>query len=89
MTPWGLSPQTLMQDAEAHQESWNEMVSGELEAVIHHEIGEAWEASLEKALPFILEHFSQSPLEMWIRALKDSLAEVNEVGRLTYLIAGP
>jgi len=88
LSPWGLSPQTLMQDAEAHQESWDEMVSGELEAVIYHEIGEAWEASLEKVLPFILEHFSQSPLEMWIRAFKDALAEVNEVGRLTYLIAG-
>jgi hypothetical protein len=88
LSPQGLSLVTLHQDAEAHQESWDELVSGELEAIIHHEIGEARETSLNTALPFILEHFSQTPLELWIRALKDALAEVNDWGRLTYLIKG-
>ena len=88
LSPWALSPKTLLEDPEAYQEPWDELVSGELEAVIYHEIGEAREVSLDTALPFILEHFSQTPLEMWIRALKDSLAEVNDWGRLPYLIEG-
>jgi hypothetical protein len=78
----------LLKDPERHQEIWENLVSGELEAVIHHEIGEAREESLSQALPAILERFPQTALEQWIRAVKDALAEVNEVGRLSYLISG-
>jgi hypothetical protein len=78
----------LLADPEAHQEVWENLVAGELEAVIHHELGEAQETALAQALPAILELFPQTPLEAWIRALKDALAEVNEAGRLSYLIAG-
>jgi hypothetical protein len=78
----------LLKDPERHQEVWENLVSGELEAVICHEIGEAREDSLAQALPAILERFPQNALEQWIRAVKDALAEVNEVGRISYLIAG-
>jgi hypothetical protein len=78
----------LLKDPERHQEVWDNLVSGELEAVIHHEIGEAREESLSQALPAIVERFPHTALEQWIRALKDALAEVNEVGRLSYLISG-
>jgi hypothetical protein len=78
----------LLKDPERHRRAWEKLVSGELEAVIHHEIGEAREESLAQALPAILARFPQTPLEQWIRALKDALAEVNEAGRLSYLISG-
>lgn len=78
----------LLKDPEDHQDVWESLVSGELEAVIHHEVGEARETSLAQALPAILERFPQTPLEPWIRAVKDALAEVNEAGRLSFLIAG-
>jgi hypothetical protein len=77
----------LLKDPERHQDVWENLVSGELEAVIHHEIGEAREESLSQALPAILERFPHTALEQWIRALKDALAEVNESGRLSYLIS--
>jgi hypothetical protein len=78
----------LLKDPECYRNVWEHLVSWELEAVIHHELGEAREESLAQALPAILERFPQTPLEQWIRALKDALAEVNEAGRLRYLIAG-
>jgi hypothetical protein len=78
----------LLKDPEGHLGTWEYLVSGELEAVIHHELGEAREDSLSQALPAILSRFPQTALEQWIRALKDALAEVNEAGRLGYLIAG-
>lgn len=88
----GWSPQEtpladLLQKPEDHQELWERLVSGELEAIICHEVGEARETSLRKALSVILELFSQTPLEVWIRALKDALAEVNDSGRLPFIVS--
>jgi hypothetical protein len=84
----GLALRALLQDPASHQEAWDLLVADELEAVIRHEVGEARENSLDAALPALLELFPQSRLELWIRALKDALAEVNDWGRLTYLIEG-
>jgi hypothetical protein len=84
----GASLPDLLKDPESHQNVWENLVSGELEAVIHHELGEAREESLARALPAILSQYPQTPLEQWIRAVKDALAEVNEAGRLSYLISG-
>jgi len=78
----------LLQDPEAHREAWERLVAGELEAVIHHELGEARETSLDQALPAILALFPHTPLEHWIRAVKDALADVNDQGRLSFFIAG-
>jgi hypothetical protein len=83
----GASLVDLLKNPEEHQDSWEDLVSGELEAFIRHEMGEAREISLRQALPKILELFSQTPLELWIRALKDALAEVTDRGRLTFIIA--
>jgi hypothetical protein len=84
----GASLSDLLKDPECYRDVWEDLVSGELEAVIHHELGEAREESLSQALPALLERFPQTPLEQWVRAVKDALAEVNEAGRLRYLIAG-
>ena len=78
----------LLQDPEAHQEVWENLLAGELEAVIAHELGEAREASLAQALPAILELFPHTPLSHWIRAVKDALADVSGSGRLNHFISG-
>lgn len=83
---YGISLGDLLKNPEGHQELWEELLSGELEAIIRHELGEAQETSLRPVFSTILELFPQSRLELWIRGLKDALAEVNEWGRLTYLI---
>lgn len=81
------TPPALLRDPESHQEVWRQLVSGELEAVIRHEIGEARETSLGWAFAAIVELFPQTPLEYWIRALKDALADLHEQGRLSYIIS--
>ena len=58
-----------------------------MEAVIRHEIGEALEPSLKDAFPAVLERFPQTRLELWVRTLKDALADVNDWGRLAYIVA--
>ncbi|MFW6127119.1 MAG: Sfum_1244 family protein [Thermodesulfobacteriota bacterium] len=77
----------LLKNPKKHRGTWDDLVSGELEAFIGHEVGEARENSLRRALPAILELFCQTPLELWIRALKDALAEVHDQGRLAFIIA--
>jgi len=76
----------LLQDPGAHQEQFSNFLAGELEAVIRHELGEAMETSLGDAFAAIVSRYPQTRLELWIRGLKDALAEVNEWGRLAYLI---
>ncbi|MFZ2089078.1 MAG: Sfum_1244 family protein [Desulfobaccales bacterium] len=78
----------LLKDPVGHKDVWDTLISGEMEAVIRHEIGEARETSLDQAFPAILELFPQTPLEQWIRAVKDALADMNDQGRLHYFISG-
>ena len=76
----------LLRDPEAYQEQFNAFLAGELEAVIRHEMGEALEPSLKDAFPAVLERFPQTRVELWVRTLKDALADVNDWGRLAYLV---
>lgn len=86
LASYGVSLRELLKKPEDYQGLWDELISGEVEAVIRHELGEAREAALRPVFSTIIELFPQSRLELWIRGLKDALAEVNEWGRLTYLI---
>ena len=82
-----LTLKDLLADPEAHQEQFNAFLAGELEAVIRHEMGEALEPSLQDAFPAVLQRFPQTRLELWVRTLKDALADVNDWGRLAYIVA--
>ncbi|RJR34823.1 MAG: hypothetical protein C4567_15010 [Deltaproteobacteria bacterium] len=82
----GLKLKGLLRDPGAHEPQFRALLAAELEAAIHHEIGEAREPSLRQALPLVLASFPQTRVEHWARGLKDALAEVNECGRLSYLI---
>ncbi len=86
LAAYDLRLQDLLRQPEAYQEQFRSLLAAELEAVIHHEIGEALEPSLRRALPLVLSSFPQTRVEHWARGLKDALAEVNEWGRLAYLI---
>ncbi len=81
-----LALKDLLQDPDARQEQFQALLAAELEAAIRHEIGEALEPSLRQALPAVLAAYPQTRVEHWARGLKDALAEVNEWGRLSYLI---
>jgi hypothetical protein len=83
---YGLRLMALLRNPGDHQTRFQELLVGELEAAIHHEIGEALEPSLRQALPAVLASYPQTRVEHWARGLKDALAEVNEWGRLSYLI---
>jgi hypothetical protein len=78
--------QDLLRDPEACREQFQAFLAGELEAVIRHETGEALEPSLKATFPAVLERFPQTRVELFVRTLKDALADVNEWGRLTYII---
>jgi hypothetical protein len=82
---YGLPLKDLLLDPEAYQEQFNAFLAGELEAVIRHEMGEALEPSLKNAFPAVLERFPQTRVELFVRTLKDALADVNDWGRLAYL----
>lgn len=88
LAAYGLDLSGLLRDPEAHREAYAAFLAGELEAVIHHEVGEALETSLGPAFAALLDLFPQTRVELWLRALKDALAEVNEFGRVSYLIEG-
>ncbi|MDI6852318.1 MAG: hypothetical protein QME75_01770 [Deltaproteobacteria bacterium] len=76
----------LLKDPKAFEEEFCLLVTGELEAAIRHEIGEAREESLRPVFKELVELFPHTRIELWIRGLKDALADVNEWGRLAYLI---
>ncbi len=83
---YGTSLTALLQDPEANREALDALMAGELEAVVRHEVGEARETALREAFHTAVALFPQTRVELWVRALKDALAEVNEWGRLSYLI---
>ncbi len=82
---YGLDLAGLLRNPE---EAFAGFAAEELEAVIRHEVGEALEPGLGAAFGTLLDLFPQTRIELWLRSLKDALAEVNEFGRLVYLIEG-
>jgi len=86
LSGYRLSLKGLLRDPGSHEPRFQEFLAGELEAAIHHEIGEAREPSLRQALPAVIAAFPQTRTERWARGLKDALADMNEWGRLSYLI---
>jgi hypothetical protein len=65
---------------------FEEMLAEELESAIHHELGEIREAGFRDTFRAVVSRFPQTRADHYVRALKDALAEVNEAGRLAYLI---
>jgi len=72
LAAYGLELAGLLRRPEAHREAYDAFLAGELEAVIHHELGEALEPSLGPAFATLLDLFPQTRVELWLRALKDA-----------------
>jgi hypothetical protein len=83
---YDISLKDLVREPQAYQKQFQAFLVGELEAVIHHETGEALEPSLKGAFSVVLERFPQTRVELFVRTLKDALADVNDWGRLSYII---
>jgi hypothetical protein len=82
----GLELRELLRRPGACQKEFQTLVAAELNAVLAHEVGEALEPSLKETLPAVLSRYPQSRLELFVRALKDCLAEVNDWGRVSFTI---
>lgn len=87
LAAYGLELPRLLQRPAEHQETLDRLLWRQAEALLRHELGEAREPSLKRVLPVLVSRFPQSRIERWIRALKDALADVNDWGRVRYLLA--
>lgn len=86
LAAFGLDLHRLLADPERYREGFRNLAAVELETYIRHEIGEARDTELGEAFPLLLELFPQTRIELWLRGLKDALADVHETGRLAYII---
>ncbi len=84
LSAYGMSLNRLLADPEGHRAGFQELAAAELEAYLRHEIGEARETSLAGVFPTLLGLFPQTRIELWLRGLKDALADVCHQGRLAY-----
>jgi hypothetical protein len=67
---------------------FDEMIDGELEIFIYHEVGERHENMLDsKVLKKIIAAYPASALELLARAVKDILADTNSMGLLSRIVA--
>jgi hypothetical protein len=76
----------LLRQPEAWEDQFKILLRSQGEAMIHHEIGEALEPSLQETLPSVVRRFPHSKIERWIRAVKDALADLNDWGRLAHIL---
>jgi len=81
----GLELPALLRAPDAYREEFRAFLAAELDAVLAHEVGEALEPCLKESFGAVLRDYPQSRVELFVRALKDCLAEVNEWGRVSYL----
>jgi hypothetical protein len=84
---YGLDSSALLQAPASCEEAFLNMVDCELQAWVHHEVGEA----LEDAFPGDVWHqmvadYCQSLAEVFIRSVKDLLADTHPQGLLAYMI---
>ncbi|MEW6426410.1 MAG: Sfum_1244 family protein [Thermodesulfobacteriota bacterium] len=75
-------------DRERLRREFDAMVDAEMEAVLHHEVGEMQPSPLGRGdFQRLIETFPASPMELVVRAVKDLLADTHEMGMLGHIIA--
>ncbi|MEJ2726757.1 MAG: hypothetical protein P8175_19400 [Deltaproteobacteria bacterium] len=75
-----------MQDAEALQSAFAFISEDEAESYVHHELGEIRDTDFDRlAWQDMIATFPHTPIELFIRSVKDMLADTNEYGRLRYI----
>ncbi|MFH1480849.1 MAG: Sfum_1244 family protein [Pseudomonadota bacterium] len=74
------------QDLKALHENLARIFSEEIDTLIHHELGELKDTVFERDLwRNMISAFPFTPIELFVRAVKDLLADTNEYGTLHYI----
>jgi hypothetical protein len=82
----GIDQNGLLRQPDMYQKQFETLLWASGEAMIRHEIGEAMEPALQETLPALVERFPHSRIERWVRAVKDALADLNDWGRMAYIL---
>jgi len=79
---YGLKPG----DHEVLKAHFNRISEVELQTCLHHEMGEIHEEVFDRAVwRDIIATFPHTPIELLVRAVRDTLADTNEFGKLHYI----
>jgi len=71
----------------ALKENFAKIFEDEVEAYIHHEVGELKDADFDREVwREVIAAFPYTVIEFFVRALKDILADTNDFGKLRYII---
>lgn len=82
----GIDQNGLLRQPVMYEKQFENLLWTAGEAMIRHEIGEALEPALQETLPALVGRFPHSRIERWIRAVKDALADLNDWGRMAYIL---
>ncbi len=85
---YGLIGKNGLLDRERLKARFEDLILGEMETFVRHEVGELQPGPLDGAsLRKIIAHFPDSPVELVARGLKDLLADTHEKGLIGHIIA--
>lgn len=88
LSGYGLDQQALLKSPGAFREPFLRMAYAELEVLVHHEIGEAGEDVFPAGLWHeMVETHKQTLVEIFLRSVKDLLADTHPRGLLGHVIA--
>ena len=82
----GIDQDGLLRQPALYEKQFENLLWSAAEAIIRHEIGEALEPALRESFPNLIARFPHSRIERWIRSVKDALADLNDWGRLAYIL---
>ncbi len=82
----GVDQDGLLRQPGYYEGQFQSLLASAGKSMIRHEVGEALEPALQKTLPGLIKRFPHSRIERWIRAVKDALADLNDWGRLAYIL---
>jgi hypothetical protein len=73
-------------DYEALKQHFQQIASEEVEVYLHHELGEIRETQFDRQIwRDLVATYPHTPIEVLARAVKDLLADTNEVGNLSFI----
>jgi Family of unknown function (DUF6866) N-terminal domain/Family of unknown function (DUF6866) C-terminal domain len=82
----GIDQDGLLRQPGSYEKQFAGLLRSAGEAMIRHEIGEALEPAMRDSFPNLIARFPHSRIERWLRSLKDALADLNNWGRLAYIL---
>lgn len=87
LAQYGLEPEALRRNARSQGPELKKVANEELDTWIHHEMGEAGEKGFEGDIWHeIVAAYSNSPVEIYARVVKDFLADTHAQGLLGHIV---